>query len=226
MAQGLFNSSIGRKFAMALSAFFLIIFLIMHLLVNFLSVISPEVYNEASHFMGTNPLIQFLFQPILLVGVIFHFVLGLILEIRNRNARPVRYVKSNPNANSSWMSRNMIITGLMILIFMGLHFVDFWWPEINTKYIEGDMSGMLADGKYRYFTELQHKFAPLWRVIAYSVAFVLLSLHLMHGFQSAFQSVGARHRKYTPLIQSLGKIYAIIVPLGFIFIAFYHYLKH
>ncbi|SZD72785.1 succinate dehydrogenase (or fumarate reductase) cytochrome b subunit, b558 family [Candidatus Ornithobacterium hominis] len=228
MAQGLFNSSIGRKFAMALSAFFLITFLVVHLLVNFLSVISPSAYNEASHFMGTNPLVQFLFQPILIAGVVFHFVLGFVLEIKNKKARgPVGYVKSNSSQNSTWVSRNMVVTGAMILIFLGLHFADFWLPEINTKYIQGDMTGLLqgGDGDLRYYEELQHKFASPWRVAVYVIAFILLGLHLAHGFQSAFQSVGANHRRYTPVIKAFGKFYAIIIPLGFIFIAIYHFLN-
>ena len=83
------NSSIGRKFAMALSALFLIIFLLQHFLINFTSVISEETFNELSHFMGTNPLVQFLAQPILIFGVLLHFIMGFILEAKNRSSREV-----------------------------------------------------------------------------------------------------------------------------------------
>jgi succinate dehydrogenase / fumarate reductase, cytochrome b subunit len=223
---GFIKTSLSRKLWMALSGLFLIIFLTQHFLINFLSVISADTFNSVSHFMGTNPLVQFLLQPVLLVGVIFHFVMGFVLEIKNRNARPVKYVSSNPGANSSWMSRNMIISGIMVLLFLGLHFYDFWVPEIKTKYIDGDMSGMLASGEFRYYEELVHKFVDPIRVIIYVLAFVFLSLHLLHGFQSAFQSIGARHPKYTPLIVKLGTLFAIAVPLGFAFIAVYHHLAH
>ncbi len=221
---GIFNSSIGRKFAMALSAFFLMIFLLQHFAINILSVISPETFNNASHFMGTFWVVQYIFQPILILGVIFHFVMGMVLEIRNRNSRKIGYVRNNGNANSTWMSRNMIYTGAVILLFLGLHFYDFWFPEINTKYIEGDMTGLLPNGDYRYFEELQHKFVDMWRVAIYCLAFVFLSLHLLHGFSSAFQSVGANN-KYTRGLKGFGKAYAIIIPLGFIFIALYHHFN-
>ena len=221
----LFTSSIGRKFAMALSALFLMIFLLQHFLINITSTFSEEIFNDLSHFMGTNPLVQFALQPVLIFGVVFHFVMGFVLEVKNRSARSVPYAKNNGAANSTWMSRNMILSGVVILAFMGLHFYDFWIPELNIKYIQGDMSGTLPNGDYRYFEELVHKFADPIRVGIYCVSFVLLSLHLLHGFQSAFQSIGARHSKYTPTIEKLGKIYAIAIPLGFVFIALFHHLN-
>jgi succinate dehydrogenase / fumarate reductase cytochrome b subunit len=154
---GFFKSSIGRKVSMALSAFFLMIFLLQHLTINMMSVFSADLFNEVSHFMGTNPLVQFALQPILIFGVVFHFVMGFILEIKNNKARNVSYSKNNGAANSSWMSRNMIWSGLAILSFIVLHFIDFWFPEINTKFIQGDWSG-LHNGELRYFHELQEKF--------------------------------------------------------------------
>lgn len=221
---GIFNSSIGRKFAMGLSAFFLMIFLVQHFAINILSVFSAETFNNVSHFMGTFWVVQYIFQPILILGVLFHFIMGMVLEIRNRNARKIAYVKNNGNANSTWMSRNMIYTGAVILLFLGLHFYDFWFPEINIKFINGDMSGLLANGDYRYYEHLQHKFVDVWRVALYCLSFVFLALHLLHGFSSAFQSVGANN-KYTRGLRGFGKAYAIIIPLGFIFIALYHHLN-
>lgn len=222
---GFFKSSIGRKFTMALSAFFLMFFLLQHFAINILSVFSSDTFNEVSHFMGTNPLIQYVLQPVLLFGVLYHFIMGFILEFKNRGARAVKYAKNNGAANSSWMSRNMIYSGLAILCFMGLHFYDFWFPEINTKYIVGDMSGLLPDGGFRYFEELQHKFVPIWRVVLYCLGFVFLALHLLHGFSSAFQSVGVNN-KYTKGLKGFGKAYAILIPLGFVFIALFHHFNH
>lgn len=221
---GILNSSIGRKFAMALSALFLMFFILQHFVINILSVISPDTFNEVSHFMGTNPLIQFALQPILIFGVIFHFIMGFVLEIKNNNARKVSYAKNNGAANSTWMSRNMIWSGGFILVFLIIHFIDFWIPEINTKYIVGDMSGM-HNGEFRYYEELVHKFEPIWRVALYCIGFVFLALHLLHGFDSAFQSIGANN-KYIKGIKGLGKAYAILIPLGFIFIALFHYFNH
>ena len=216
---GFLNSTIGRKYAMALSAMFLLLFLIMHLSVNLISVFSPSAFNSASEFMGYNPLIQFLMQPILGFAVIFHFVMGFVLELKNRSARPVKYAMNNGSANSTWMSRNMIISGLVVLVFLGLHMYDFWWHEINFKYVEAN-----TPDNERFWHELHAKFADAWRVIFYIIAFVLLGLHLAHGFQSSFQSVGARHPKYTPVIKALGTWYSILIPAGFIIIALYHFL--
>ncbi len=215
-----FSSSIGRKFAMALSALFLIIFLLQHLAINLTSTFSEDVFNELSHFMGTNPLVQFLLQPILIFGVVFHFMMGFVLEIKNKNAREVKYAINKGSANSTWMSRNMIWSGLFILFFLGFHFYDFWIPEINYKYVQ-----FKPEDPDRYYEEVVHMFANPARVVIYILSFVFLSLHLLHGFQSSFQSIGARHDKYTPGIQKLGKIYAIAVPAGFIFIAIFHYLN-
>lgn len=223
---GLLKSSIGRKFAMALSAFFLMFFLLQHFAINITSIFpdNGETFNKLSHFMGTNPLIQYALQPVLIFGVVFHFVMGFVLEIKNKNARQVKYAKNNGAANSTWMSRNMIYSGLAILAFIVLHFIDFWIPEINTKFIQGDWTGM-HNGEFRYFHELQHKFVNPIRVAAYVVAFVFLALHLLHGFNSAFQSVGANN-KYTKGLKTFSKIYAIGIPVGFIIIALFHHFNH
>jgi len=171
--------------------------------------------------MGTNPLVQFALQPVLIFGVVFHFVMGFILEAKNRSSRKIKYAMNKGAANSSWLSRNMIYSGLVILLFIGLHFYDFWIPEINHKYIE-----IKPEDANRYYGELVHKFEDPIRVGIYALSFVFLSLHLLHGFQSAFQSSGVNHRKYTPAIQKLGKLYAVLIPAGYIFIAVYHYLTH
>lgn len=219
------KSSIGKKILMALSGFFLLIFLLQHMAINMLSVLSPEMFNEVSHFMGTNPLIQFAMQPVLAFGVVFHLIMGMALELKNRAARPIKYAYNKPGENSSWISRNMIYTGIMIMLFLGLHFYDFWFPELKLKFIDGDMSGLLAEGGFRYYEELVHKFVDPVRVGLYVLSFVFLALHLLHGFQSAFQSVGFNHNKYTPIIKKLGNAYAILIPAGFIFIALFHHLS-
>lgn len=218
---GFFSSTIGRKYAMALSAMFLLIFLVMHLSVNLISVFSQSAFNDASYFMGYNPFVQFLMQPILIFAVFFHFIMGFILEAKNNKARPIKYAANGAAANSSWVSRNMIISGLVILAFLGLHMYDFWVHEMQYKYVPG-----LGDSSdtTRFWGELHDKFSDLWRVIFYVISFVLLGLHLAHGFQSSFQSIGARHPKYTPIIMALGRWYSILIPAGFIFIAIFHFV--
>ncbi len=219
MANTIVQSSIGKKVAMALSGLFLISFLSLHFFINLMSVFSAETFNEMSHFMGYNPVIQFVMQPVLVAGVIFHFVMGFVLELKNRNARPLSYAKYNGSANASWASRNMIISGIVVLAFLGLHFYDFWAHEMTYKYIEH--APVEAD---RYYTELVAKFQNPLRVGIYSLCFVLLSVHLWHGFASSFQSVGFNNR-YSKSVQKLGYAFAIVVPFGFVFIALFHFFN-
>lgn len=220
MAKGaLTSSSIAMKVAMALSALFLIIFLTQHFLINVMSIFSAITFNELSHFMGYNPLVQYVAQPILFIGVIFHFVMGFVLELQNRRARNSKYAKYAGKENSSWMSRNMIWSGLTILAFLGLHFYDFWIHEINVKYID-----VQTPDPSRYYYELNEKFHDMWRVALYVISFVFLALHLKHGFQSAFQSLGARG-KFTQFIKSFGNAYSILISIGFIAIALYHHFN-
>jgi succinate dehydrogenase / fumarate reductase cytochrome b subunit len=225
---GILSSSIARKVAMALSAFFLMFFLLQHLAINSLSVFNPDLFNEVSHFMGTNPLVQFVLQPILMFAVIFHFVMGFILDIKNRKAKGSSYAKNNGAANSSWMSRNMVISGITILIFLLIHMIDFWIHEMSVKYVAGDMTGLInpsdTESGFRYYEELIVKFEPIWRVILYCLGFIFLGLHLAHGFSSAFQSVGAASLRVK--LNKVGVLYSILVPIGFIFIAVYHFFNH
>jgi succinate dehydrogenase / fumarate reductase cytochrome b subunit len=216
---GILSSSIARKGAMALSGLFLVFFLGQHFVINFTSVIAPDTFNSWSHFMGTNGLVQYLLQPVLIFGVVFHFVMGFVLELKNRNARAVSYQSYKGSANSSWASRNMIISGVVILAFLGLHFYDFWIPEIVHKYFESN-----PEDPTRYYAETVHKFESPVRVGIYVLAFVLLVLHLWHGFSSAFQSMGFNN-VYSKALKGFTKFFAVIIPLGFIVIALYHHFN-
>lgn len=216
----LLKSSIAKKVAMALSGLFLMLFLAQHFFINMTSVFSENTFNSISHFMGNNPLVQFVIQPILIVGVVFHFIMGFVLDFKNRSARPIAYAKNNGAANSSWASRNMIISGSVILAFLALHFYDFWVPEMVYKYV--DVSPL---DETRYFHELVAKFESPVRTGLYSLSFVLLALHLKHGFSSSFQSVGFSN-KYSRGLKNFGLGFAYVVPFGFIFIALFHHFNH
>lgn len=216
----LIKSSLARKVVMALSGLFLVFFLGQHFVINLTSVIDPDTFNTWSHFMGYNPLVQYMLQPVLIAGVVVHFVMGFALELQNRAARgPVKYASYKGSANASWISRNMLISGAVILAFLGLHFYDFWLPEMAYKYIESS-----PEDATRYHEETVHKFEPFWRTIIYVISFVLLALHLLHGFASSFQTMGVNN-KYSAGIKTFTKVYAIAIPAGFIFIALYHHFN-
>jgi len=204
---------------MALSGIFLVLFLTQHFSINLLSVFSESLFNQVSHFMGNNPIVQFILQPVLIFGVLFHFAMGFVLELQNSKSRLTSYSVYKGKTNASWMSRNMILSGIVILSFLGLHFYDFWFPEMNYKYVQ-----VLPLDQNRYFDELVHKFVNPVRVGIYVLSFVFLSLHLLHGFSSSFQTVGINN-KYSKTIKKITTGFSIIVPFGFVFIALFHYLK-
>ncbi len=206
---GLTSSSLGRKVAMSLSGFFLITFLLVHLGVNLTLFVGAETFNAASHFMATNPLIQVM-QYVLAAGFIFHIAMGIRLELKNRASRPIKYAKNNAAANSGWASRNMIITGILVLLFIVIHLKDFF---VKIKFGE-------VHDDYLLVVELFKN--PIY-VLIYVIAFVLLGIHLSHGFQSAFTSVGARAPKYLKCVKNVGMAFSYFIALGFSVIAIYFY---
>lgn len=214
----LIASSIGRKLIMALSGLFLIVFLTQHFAINITSVFSEGLFNEISHFMGNNPLVQFVFQPILILGVMLHFTMGFVLELKNRKSREVKYNSYKGALNAAWVSRNMILSGIVVLLFLGLHLYDFWIPEMDYKYVE-----ILPLDPDRYFDELVHKFKNPVRVGIYVLSFIFLALHLYHGFASSFQSVGLNN-KYSKVIKTITVVFSVSVPIGFVVIALFHHL--
>ena len=135
--------------------------------------------------------------------------MGFYLEIQNRKAAKYEYQKEKGSANSTWMSRNMITSGLVILAFLVLHFIDFWVPEMNYKYIE-----FLPEDPNRYYEELVHKFENPLRVAMYCISFVLLALHLLHGFTSSLRSMGT-NKSYVSSAKTAGIVYSIGIPVSY-----------
>lgn len=197
---------------MSLLGLFLVVFLVVHLGVNLLLLSSnPDLFNSASHFMATNPVIQVM-QYVLALGFILHIILGIILTYQNYRARPNGYAKNNSGTNSSLESRTMIYTGLLILLFLIIHLRNFF---IVIKF------GVVpAGGDYVLVTEL---FGIWYYTLLYVVSFILLGLHLNHGFQSAFQSIGLNNKTWTPILKIIGTLYSVVIAGGFSLIALYHF---
>jgi succinate dehydrogenase / fumarate reductase cytochrome b subunit len=198
---------------MALAGLFLITFLFVHLVINLL-VLLPDTsaFNIAAHFMGTNIIIK-VFEFVLFGGFIIHILYGLIIQVQNWMARPNRY-KIEGWSHSSPFSKFMIHTAIIIFVFLVIHLGDFY---IKAKFL-GQIGEIDIDGKmYHDMAELVLlKFQMPIYVIGYVVAMIILGFHLQHGFQSAFQSLGLNHSKYTPLIKTLSTIVSIVLACGFI----------
>jgi succinate dehydrogenase / fumarate reductase cytochrome b subunit len=220
--KGFFNSSVARKFWMAITGLFLVTFLIVHLGVNLTLFAGKDAFNTATHFMATNPLIQVM-QYVLAAGFLVHIIGGIKLTIQNNAARPVKYAYENAAANSSWASRNMIITGGLVLVFLIIHMRNFFYEMKFTEHIGTYMlNGMEVHNDYLLVTSL---FTEWYYVLIYVLAFIGLGIHLNHGFQSAFQSAGWKNSNWKGLMQTVGTVYSAAMAIGFSAIAIYFFLN-
>ncbi len=213
------TASIGRKFVMSLSGIFLMLFIAVHLGLNLLLIFddSGALFNEGAHFMSTNPLIKIM-EPILGLGFMIHIIWSFFLEYQNWVARPVKYAKKNMSGASSWASRNMLILGALVLVFLVIHIIDFFWVmKFSPEQIEH-----LPKGDYDLVAGLFKE--SIVTGVLYIVGAILLGLHLSHGFWSSFQTLGLNNKFWLKRWQVIGQIYAVIVAVGFSVIPLYFML--
>ena len=215
-AGNIFTSSLGKKYIMSITGLFLISFLLVHVSINALIFYNDggQIFNLASHFMATNIIIR-LMEIVLFVGIIWHIVQALLLTVQNNKARPVKYDQFNGKANSKWYSRWMGLLGTLILIFLIIHLKHFW---VQTRFTGLNQQPMMIDGKEyeNLYAEMIAVFQNPMVVLIYVLGNISLAYHLLHGFQSAFQSLGLNHKTYTPIIKIVGMGFSIIVPFVFI----------
>ena len=209
----LLTSSIGKKLLLGAAGLFLISFLLVHMGINLLLILFEDSrnFNLAAHFMGTNIVIK-VFEVILFGGFILHILYGVYIQIQNWMARPVGYKLANKE-QTSYFSKFMIHTAAIIFVFLVIHLFDFYFKAK----IFGDVKDIIYDGKvYHDLGALViAKFRIGWVVIFYIASFLFLGFHLLHGFQSAFQTLGLNHKTYTPLIKVLGIVVTLIIVTGF-----------
>lgn len=203
------NSSIGKKFTMAITGSFLLIFLIIHLIGNITLFFGPNAFNGYVKALDTiKPLIRVI-EIVLLSAFLLHIFNGVRLWIENKIARGgIGYKVNGSRQNTDLFSRTMFITGSIIFIFLVLHLGTFFW-----RFNVHDPDGLA--NTHEYFKIVISFFQIWWYAILYIIAVLLLGFHLNHGFQSAFQTFGWNHKKYFPLIKKTGTVYAIIMALGF-----------
>lgn len=208
------KSSLGRKLIMALTGLFLILFLMGHVLGNLLLFKNDggQAFNEYARFMTTTPVIQVL-SYVTYISIIAHVIYSILITRKNKDARPVAYAVSNPAENSTWSSRNMGILGTIVLIFLVIHLKSFWY---EMRFGTIPMVNYPGVGEFKdLYSIVAEAFTQWWYVLIYIVAMFGLGYHLSHGFESAFQTLGLNHKKYTPLIKRVGLAFAVIVPLLF-----------
>jgi succinate dehydrogenase / fumarate reductase cytochrome b subunit len=208
-----FTSSVGKKITMGIAGLFLSTFLLVHLGINLLLIIfdDPQKFNLAAHFMGTNIIIK-IFEVILFGGFLLHIVYGIFVQIQNWLARPKGYKVVN-NAQTSYFSKFMIHTAFIVGIFLVIHLMDFYF---KAKFF-GEVEDVVYNGKnYHDLGSLViEKFQMAGFVIFYIASILFLGFHLLHGFQSAFRTLGLEHKTYTPVIEFTGIVYTLIIVVGF-----------
>ncbi|WP_144603801.1 succinate dehydrogenase cytochrome b subunit [Algoriphagus algorifonticola] len=215
------SSTLGRKLIMGLTGLFLILFLTGHVSGNLLLFNDDDgqAFNIYAKFMTTNPAVKIL-SYLTYISIIGHVVWSIWLTRQNKAARPVGYAESKASTNSTWSSRNMGILGTIILIFLVVHLQGFWyemhWGNVPTVTYEGE--------EYKdLFSIVTFAFQNELLVAGYVIAMGFLGFHLSHGFASAFQTLGLSHKKYSPAIETVGKIYCVVVPALFASMPLYIY---
>jgi succinate dehydrogenase / fumarate reductase cytochrome b subunit len=219
------TSSLGRKLSMSLTGLFLISFLVVHLSGNFLLFKGDQgdAFNLYSNFMSTNGLIRVL-EIGLVLGFGIHIYTALVLTRMNAAARPIAYAMQKNNKKVSWFSRNMGLSGSIVLVFLIIHLLNFYFPyHYNELPIRTIDDKPYKDMYWLVTTVFKEEW---WYSVLYLLALVLLGFHLQHGFASAFQTMGLEHKKYTPVIQMAGNAISVLIPLGFATMPIYFWLFH
>jgi succinate dehydrogenase / fumarate reductase cytochrome b subunit len=214
-----FTSSIGKKFIVAMTGLFLISFLIVHVGINSCIYANDggEMFNKAAHFMGSTIVIRIL-EVGLFIGFIIHIIQSLVLEFQNRKRRGVGYAINYGNRGSSWYSRSMGLLGTLLLLFLIMHIYHFWTPSrLGGLANIHELEPVDYDGKeyHNLFAEMVKVFQNPLVVVLYVVACFSLAFHLLHGFQSAFRTLGLGNKRYMAIVRVLGTWFSILVPLAF-----------
>lgn len=215
------SSSLGQKVVMASTGLFLSLFLVEHLYTNLLLYAGDGgvAFNESSHFMVHSIIIRII-EVVLFVSILLHVWQAVQLTRQNAKARPVAYSGAKNVQTSSWTSRNMGLTGSMILFFIVVHLYNFFVPYRLTGTIG-------VEGHETVAEEVAEAMANPWYALLYIVSIAILAFHLNHGFQSAFQTLGMNNKKYAPLIKMFGSFFAfVIVGIGFASFPILFYLAH
>ncbi|MEM1134222.1 MAG: succinate dehydrogenase cytochrome b subunit [Bacteroidota bacterium] len=217
------QTTLFRKNLMALTGLFLCLFLVVHLAGNLQLLLPPEEasaqFNLYSKFMTGNPLIKMV-SYLLYASIIAHVVFALIITLKNRQAANSIYVYDLRGKASNWYSRNMGALGSIILLFLIVHMKDFWY-----EYKFGSLP-LDSEGNKDLYTIVINSFSELWYVALYTVSFIALGYHLLHGFNSAFKTLGAYPRKLSRILYYLSIGLTCILTLGFIIIPIVVYFKY
>lgn len=218
--------AIGRKFIVSISGIFLMLFICVHLVANLLLIFddSGELFNQGANFMATNPFIKIM-EPVLALGFLVHIIWSFYVSYMNYKARPVRYAQSNASYSSSWASRNMLVLGALVLVFLIIHLWNFYYI-IKFNYesmLSTEIDGVVMHDTYTLVAGL-FKSSTLYGIV-YIIGAVLLGMHLSHGFWSSFHTIGFSNKIWISRLQIVGQVFAFIIAAGFTIIPLYFMIK-
>ena len=218
----LFTSTIGKKIVVAVTGLFLVSFLVVHVGINscvfkdlFVSDDNGDMFNRAADFMARTVVVRIM-EYVLFIGFFIHIIQGLVVEFQNRTKRKIGYEVDLGNRGSKWYSRSMGLLGSILLIFLIIHWSHFWVPSRFTHAgLEEPL--LLSNGRVSHdmFHLMKETFTQWWVVILYVIGCISLAWHLMHGFQSAFRTLGLHNKKYLNMVNAFGVGFSIVVPLLF-----------
>lgn len=212
----LFNSSLGKKYIMALTGAAMVAFVIAHLLGNLQIFLGPEVINRYGHFLQSNLELVWPARIALLLMLVLHVWSAMRLSAENKAARPVDYANWNPTV-ASYASRTMMMSGLIVFFFIVYHLLHF---TVQTEAINltGKNFHDLVDEKGRHdvFRMMVVGFSSVPVSIFYIISMALLALHLSHGIHAMFQSLGWKKRSYAPLLHGMARGLAVFIFVGYV----------
>lgn len=218
------NSSIGRKLVMSITGSFLVLFLLFHVSMNLVALISPEGYNAVCEFLGAN-WYALVGTVILAVGVCLHFVYAFVLTFRNYKARgSIRYEMTADQKDVEWASKNMLVLGIIVILGLCLHLVNYWSKMQLVEIMGNDVNSLgysPADG----YSLIAYTFGQWYFALAYIIWFIALWFHLTHGMWSMMQSIGWANDTWYPRLKCIANIFATLIVLGFIAVVVGFFLK-
>ena len=214
--KAIFQSSLGKKYLMALSGFFLFLFVIGHLIGNLQIFLGPEAINRYGHFLQGNLELLWPVRIVLLVILVVHIWAASKLSVENKVARPVGYARYEPKG-STYASRTMLMSGIIAFVFIVYHLLHY---TAQVKYInltDQDFTAFLdAEKRHDIFKMMVVGFSNRWVSAFYILGIGLLCLHLSHGASSMFQSMGWKNDAYRPFLDKAARVVALLIFIGYI----------
>lgn len=221
---GLWRSSVFRKQIVAVTGLIWVGFIFMHMAANLLLFLGPEALNGYSEMLHAIPELLWMARLVLVAAFVLHVTFTVILVVENRSARSHRYEVLHSHGETNFVKKTMILSGLLVFFFVFIHLTDFTLPAKTGP--DTVIAGQEGEVSYGLYGLVWNAFGSVPRALFYILIMVLVGMHLSHGIQSLFQTIGFFHDRYTPLIRRASIVLGVIVAVGFILVPLYVIFRH